>query len=88
MREHLVFFLFSLYTIKKKRKDGDRNKMTQKDLQKISTAIWRSGFIGDKNKIRQEAKEDMRRLIVSNVIAELAVAKINAEEFRTACGIL
>jgi len=42
--------------------------MTTKDYKIIAEAIWRAGFIEDKNKIKQKAKEDMRRLIMNNLI--------------------
>jgi len=38
---------------------------------KIAESIWRSGFIADKNKIRQEAREDMRKLIANDISASL-----------------
>lgn len=37
----------------------------------IATAIWRSGYMKDKNKVRQKAKEDMRRLIAFNIASSL-----------------
>ncbi len=39
--------------------------MSSKEIAKI---IWSAGFIPDKNKIRQQAKYDMRRLIASGAI--------------------
>lgn len=62
--------------------------MTKKDYQKISMSIWRSGFAEDKNKIRQKAKEDIRRLIVSDLIGEFKGMKnFNEKEFLEGCNI-
>lgn len=45
--------------------------MTKKDHIRIARSIWRSGFVQDKNKVRQEAKESMRRLIAIDLATEL-----------------
>ena len=64
--------------------------MTKKDYIVIASAIWRSGYIEDKNAIRQKAKEDMRRLITLNLISELKKdnPKFDAEKFKEACDII
>ncbi len=61
--------------------------MTKKDYELIAQSIWRSGYVRDKNKIRQEAKESMRRLIVIDLCASLANenTKFNKEKFMEAC---
>lgn len=46
--------------------------MTTKDYELIAESIWRSGYIPDKNKVRQEARERMRRLIAVDLAAGLA----------------
>jgi len=62
--------------------------MTKKDYKIIATAIWRTGFIEDKNQVRQQAKTDARRLIVSNLIADLKEENFcfDVKKFRKACG--
>jgi len=45
--------------------------MTKKDYVLIATAIWRAGFIKDKNKTRQQAKSDALRLAAINLAADL-----------------
>ena len=52
----------------------------------IAKSIWRSGFIKDKNKIRQEAKEKMRRLIAYDLSANL-INESDKEEFLKACNV-
>ena len=61
--------------------------MTKKDYNIIASAIWRSGYMRDMNKIRREAKEAMRSLIISNLISELKQdnPKFDAEKFTLAC---
>jgi hypothetical protein len=63
--------------------------MNKQDYKIIAGAIWRSGFIKDKNKIKQQAKSDMQRLIVSNFIGEFKNNDdFNEEKFLQACGLL
>ena len=45
--------------------------MTRKDYKLIAAALWRAGYLEDKNKIRQKAREDMRRLIAINLATDL-----------------
>ena len=63
--------------------------MTKKDYIIIAGSIWRSGFIKDKNAIKQQAKESMRRLIVNDLIGSLRKdnPKFNENMFIKACGI-
>lgn len=63
--------------------------MTKKDYSLIAGAIWRSGFFKNKNKIKQEASEKMRRLITSDLIGGLKAnnPKFNEERFLEACNI-
>lgn len=63
--------------------------MTRKDYELIAQVIWRSGYIKDKNKIRQEAREQMRRLIVSDFIGSLKKdnPQFNPDKFLKACGM-
>jgi len=46
--------------------------MTKKDYELIAGAIRRSGFIKDKNRIRQAGREAMRRLIINDLIGTLS----------------
>jgi len=56
--------------------------MTKTDFKKIAECIWRAGYIKDKNKIRQQAREKMRHLIASNIIGEFSSNKnFNEYEF-------
>ena len=57
--------------------------------QKIATAIWRSGYIKDRNKVRQRSKVEMQRLIVSNIASELKEENPNfdTEKFEIDCGL-
>jgi len=61
--------------------------MTKKDYELIATSIWRAGFIEDKNKIRQKAKEDIRRLIAINIATDLKHDNpdFNREKFMAEC---
>lgn len=63
--------------------------MTKKNYTLIAESIWRSGFIKDKNKIKQEAKEKMRRLIAFDLISSLKHDNPNFDEikFEVDCGI-
>jgi hypothetical protein len=54
--------------------------MTKKEFELIAKVIWRSGFVKDKNKIRQWAKEDRSRLIASGIIGEFKQDKNFDEE--------
>ena len=60
--------------------------MTKKDYDLIAMSIWRSGFIKDKNKVRQEAKESIRRLIANDFSANIKNDK-DKQDFLTACGL-
>lgn len=62
--------------------------MTKKDYVLIVEAIWRSGYVKDKNKIRQEPKENMRKLIASDLTSSLANEnpKFDRSKFLRACG--
>lgn len=53
----------------------------------ISSAIWRSGYIKDKNRLRQEAREQITRLIVFNLVSELQLIDkdFDAETFKNDC---
>jgi hypothetical protein len=66
---------------------NDKKNMTQKDYERVSKAIWRAGFIKDKNKVRQQAKTEITRLIVSNLIGEFKEqnTQFNEEEFLKEC---
>lgn len=63
--------------------------MTKKDYILIATSIWRSGYLTDRNKIRQEAKEKMRRLIAIDLASELKNdnPKFDREKFMETCGV-
>ena len=62
--------------------------MTSKEIAKI---IWSAGFIPDKNKIRQQAKYDMRHLIASgciNYYKNIEKEKdFDEQRFLTECGL-
>lgn len=62
--------------------------MTKKDYELIAESIWRSGYIKDKNKIKQEARESMRRLITNDLSASLKHDNQNFDinKFMGACG--
>lgn len=59
--------------------------MTNNDIEQVAKSIWRSGYIKDKNKVRQQAKEDMRRLIAGDFSANLPDKK-QKEVFMRMCG--
>lgn len=63
--------------------------MTKKDYIIIARSIWRSGYIKDKNKVRQEAKESMRRLIAIDLATEMKQDNIRFDRarFMEACGL-
>jgi len=63
--------------------------MTKKDYKLIATAIWRAGYLEDKNKIRQQAKMDARRLIAINIATDLKQdnPRFNRDKFMEACGL-
>ena len=63
--------------------------MTRKDYQLIAESIHRSGMIEDKNKIRQQGAENMRRLIACDLIGSLKHdnPNFNEDKFLQACGI-
>lgn len=62
--------------------------MTKKDYELIAGAFHRSGFIEDKNKVRQQAKMAMHRLIVVDLGASLMHEnpKFDVHKFHKACG--
>ncbi len=67
---------------------GDKkNSISEKNYQAIATAIWRSGFIKDKNKIRRQAKADILRLTAICLATELKQddPNFNREKFMEAC---
>ena len=57
--------------------------------KEIAGSIWRSGLIVDKNKVRQEAKEKMRKLIATDLASGLAQNDPNFDrvEFMRLCGV-
>lgn len=63
--------------------------MIKADFDLIAGSIWRSGFIPDKNKVRQTAKEKMRRLIAIDLAS--SIKHINPDfdrsSFMIACGL-
>ena len=62
--------------------------MTKKDYELIAMSIWRSGVITDNNKIRQNAKENMRRLIAHDLIGSLKHnANFDEDKFLKACDL-
>lgn len=58
------------------------NGLSVKDEQ-IAMSIWRSGYIHDKNKVRQMAREKMRSLIAYDYSANLPANK--RDKFLEAC---
>lgn len=71
-------------------KNNDKNKnMTKKDYKIIAESIWRSGYIKDKNKVKQQAKEKMRCLIANDLTSSLKAdnPSFNKNIFLKACGI-
>ncbi len=62
--------------------------MTKKDYNLIAESIWRASFIKDKSKVRQQAKEDMRRLIVIDLASSLKNdnPRFDKHKFEMACG--
>ena len=63
--------------------------MTKKDYNIITKAIWRAGYIKDKNQVRQQAKTDARRLIAINLATDMKQnnPNFNRNKFIEACGI-
>jgi hypothetical protein len=63
--------------------------MTKKDYELIAMSVWRSGFIINGNKIKQEARESMRRLIANDLASSLAHAnpRFDRIKFLQACGV-
>jgi hypothetical protein len=63
--------------------------MSKKDFKLIAESIWRSGVIKDKNKVRQSAKDEMRRLIAHDLIGSLKNDNplFDENKFLTACGL-
>lgn len=62
--------------------------MTKKDYELIAKSIWRSGYIKDKNKVRQQAKEDIRHLIANDLIGSLnKKPNFDEERFLIDCGL-
>jgi hypothetical protein len=64
-------------------------KDNQKLYELIAESIWRSGFLEDKNKIRQAAKEQMRDLIATDIAASLKNTDPNFDKdaFMNACNV-
>ena len=62
--------------------------MTKKDYIIIAQSIWRSGYIKDNNKVRQEAKEKMRHLIATDLASEMINdnPRFDRARFLIACG--
>ena len=63
--------------------------MTKKDYKIIALSIWRSGYVKDKNAVRQQAKEAMRRLIAYDLTGSLANEnpRFDKLKFLEACGV-
>ena len=63
--------------------------MSRKDYKLIAQSIWRSGFIPDKNQVRQAAKYAMRLLIANDLIGSLKHdnPNFNPDKFLKACGL-
>ncbi len=63
--------------------------MTKKDYELIARSVWRSGYVPDKNKVRQVAKTAMRRLIAIDLASSLKEdnPRFDREKFMSACGI-
>ena len=63
--------------------------MTIEDYKLIAQSIWRSGYIKDKNKVRQQAKEKMRHLIAVDIASSLKNEnpRFDQSKFYKACGI-
>lgn len=51
------------------------------DLETLATILWRADFIGDKSKIRRQAKRDVIRLIAYGIIGELQLNKKEQKMF-------
>ena len=62
--------------------------MTKKDYKLIAKALWQAGFIEDKNKIRHEAKREMRLSVVAHLVGVLKGdnERFDADKFMEACG--
>lgn len=62
--------------------------MTKKDYELIAQSVWRCGYVADKNKIRQEAREKMRHLVATDLATSLAHENNNFDrvKFMQACG--
>ena len=62
--------------------------MKKKDFETISAEIWRAGFVKDKNKVSQEAKECTRRLISYNLASKFSREKeFDEKKFLDECGL-
>lgn len=63
--------------------------MTKKDYILIAQSVWRSGYVKDKNAVRQLAKEAMRRLIAIDLATSLQADNpdFNRTKFMEACGV-
>ena len=60
----------------------------QQYISLIAKSIWRAGFIKDKNKIRQQSRESMRKLIANQFIGYFRGSNdFNENEFLKQCGI-
>ena len=62
--------------------------MTHEDITLIAESIWRSGYIKDKNKIRQTSREKMRHLIAVDLASSLKTINphFDTQRFLTNCG--
>lgn len=63
--------------------------MTKKYYELVASSVYRSGIIADKNKIRQQARENMRRLIAYDLSSTLGANddKFNKDKFLELCGV-
>jgi hypothetical protein len=63
--------------------------MTGITHEQAAMSVWRSGFFKDPNKVRQAAKENMRRLIASDLVGMFVQSDpdFDRDAFLKACGI-
>ena len=62
--------------------------MDKKDHELIAAAIWRAGYIKDDSKVKQQAKEDARRLVATNIATDLEQEnkEFDRDNFMKMCG--
>ena len=61
--------------------------MNKEDYELIAMSIWRSSAIKDKNKVKQQAKKDMIKLITNDLIGSLKLnANFDEQMFLKMCG--